>query len=192
MLTEITNSSAKRGDHTYRLRGNTRNFDLVTINVYGMLGHTPVSDIRTVSSIASEEFATDDNGDLSRFLCAAPTEGDWLKLEPDAYIVVIRRLVSDWDKTDEGLWKVLNLTLSIARQSKCHSSTPSPIIRSWFTAPNLSQPRRTSPGLCGQSLTKPNCQIRIAIDGTETRKRSANDGKWFPLRRVTEARAISR
>ena len=102
---------AVRGDHTYRLRGNTRNFDLVTINVYsGLLGHTPVSDIRTVASLASDALDTDENGDFVLTLSAQPAEGDWLKLEPDAYIVVIRRLVSDWEKTDEGLWEVLNLT----------------------------------------------------------------------------------
>ena len=100
-----------RGDHTYRLRGNTRNFDLVTINVYsGMLGHTPVTDIRTVSSVASDDLDMDENGDFVLTLGAEPAEGDWLKLEPDAYIVVIRRLVSDWERTDEGLWEVLNLT----------------------------------------------------------------------------------
>ncbi len=54
--------------------------------------------------------ATDDNGDFVLTLSAAPAEGDWLKLEPDAYIVVIRRLVSHWEMTDEGLWEVLNLT----------------------------------------------------------------------------------
>ena len=102
---------AVRGDHAYRLRGNTSSFDLVTINVYsGMLGHTPVSDIRTVSSIASDDLYIDENGDFVLTLSAEPAEGDWLRLEPDAYIVVIRRLVSDWEQTDEGLWEVLNLT----------------------------------------------------------------------------------
>ena len=102
---------AVRGDHTYRLRGNTRNFDLVTINVYsGMLGHTPVTDIRTISSVASDDLEVDENGDFVLTLSAAPVDGNWLRLEPDAYIVVIRRLVSDWGKTDEGLWEVLNLT----------------------------------------------------------------------------------
>ena len=102
---------AVRGDHSYRLRGNTSSFDLVTINVYsGMLGHTPVSDIRTVSSIASDDLYIDENGDFVLTLSAEPAEGDWLRLDPDAYIVVIRRLVSDWEKTDEGLWEVLNLT----------------------------------------------------------------------------------
>ena len=100
-----------RGDHVYRLRGNTRNFDLVTINVYsGMLGHTPVSDIRNISSIASDDLDVDANGDFVLTLGAAPAEGDWLGLEPDAYIVVVRRLASEWENTDEGLWEVLNLT----------------------------------------------------------------------------------
>ena len=102
---------AVRGDHTYRLRGNTTNFDLVTINVYsGMLGHTPVSEIRTISSIASDDLDIDENGDFVLTLSAAPVNGDWLRLEPDAYIVLIRRLASDWQRTDEGLWEVLNLT----------------------------------------------------------------------------------
>ena len=104
---------AVRGDHSYRLRGNTTNFDLVTINVYsGMLGHTPVSDIRTISSIASDDLDVDENGDFFLTLGPEPAEGNWLELEPDAYIVVIRRLVSDWEKTDEGLWEVVNLTTS--------------------------------------------------------------------------------
>ena len=96
-----------RGDHTYRLRGNASSFDLITITVYsGMLGHTPVTDIRTVSSIASEALDIDDNGDFVLTLSAMPVEGDWLKLEPDAYIVLVRRLVSDWENTHEGLWEV--------------------------------------------------------------------------------------
>ena len=100
-----------RGDHTYRLRGNVINFDLVTINVYsGMLGHTPVSDIRTISSIVSDDLEVDGNGDFVLTLGPEPAEGNWLRLEPDAYIVVIRRLVSDWEKTDEGRWEVVNLT----------------------------------------------------------------------------------
>ncbi len=102
---------AVRGDHVYRLRGNTTSFDLVTINVYsGMLGHTPVRQIRTVSSIASDDLDVDENGDFVLTLSAVRAEGDWLKLEPDAHIVVVRRLVSDWEKTDEGLWEILNLT----------------------------------------------------------------------------------
>ena len=100
-----------RGDHTYRLRGNVENFDLVTINVYsGMLGHSPITDIRTVSSTASDDLDVDQHGDFVLTLAAEPADGDWLKLEPDAYIVVIRRLVSDWSRSDEGLWEVLNLT----------------------------------------------------------------------------------
>ena len=100
-----------RGDHVYRLRGNANNFDLVTINVYsGMLGHTPVSDIRNISSIASDDLDVDANGDFVLTLGAAPAEGDWLGLEPDAYIVVVRRLASEWENTDEGLWEILNLT----------------------------------------------------------------------------------
>ena len=100
-----------RGDHTYRLRGNVASFDLVTVNVYsGMLGHTPVTDIRTISSVVSDDLDIDDNGDFVLTLGTAPVEGDWLKLEPDAYIVLVRRLLSDWERTDEGVWEVLNLT----------------------------------------------------------------------------------
>ena len=100
-----------RGDHVYRLRGNLSNFDLVTINLYsGMLGHTPVSDIRTIASIASDNLETDENGDFVLTLSAKAVAGNWLKLAPDAYIVVIRRLAADWERTDEGLWEVLNLT----------------------------------------------------------------------------------
>ena len=102
---------AVRGDHTYRLRGNLRNFDLVTITVYsGMLGHTPVTDIRTLASVVSDDLDVDENGDFVLTLSAERAEGDWLELAPDAYMVLIRRLVSDWEKTDEGLWEVLNLT----------------------------------------------------------------------------------
>ena len=81
-----------RGDHVYRLRGNVTNFDLVTINVYsGMLGHTPVPDIRTISSVASDDLDIDGHGGFVLTLGAEPADGNWLKLEPDAYIVVVRR-----------------------------------------------------------------------------------------------------
>lgn len=100
-----------RGDHEYRLRGNVNSFDLVTINVYsGLLGHTPITDIRNVSGIASEDMIVDENGDFVLTLSAEPAAGNWLALEPDAYFVIVRRLVSDWERTDEGLWEVLNLT----------------------------------------------------------------------------------
>ena len=100
-----------RGDHVYRLRGNVNSFDLVTINVYsGLLGHTPITDIRNVSGIASEDMIVDENGDFVLTLSAEPADGNWLALEPDAYFVIVRRLVSDWEQTDEGLWEVLNLT----------------------------------------------------------------------------------
>ena len=161
---------AVRGDHTYRLRGNTRSFDLVTVSVYsGMLGHTPVSDIRTITGVVSDDLHIDGNGDFVLTLSAAPAEGDWLKLEPDAYIVVIRRLASDWEKTDEGLWEVLNLTTlgkgsprptpeSVAR-SLDDAVTQARALRELLTlshritfqlaqSPNeVSQPARTDPNL---------------------------------------------
>lgn len=100
-----------RGDHVYRLRGNVDSFELVTINVYsGLLGHTPISDIRHVSGMVSDDLIADENGDFVLTLSAEPVDGNWLALEPDAYFVIIRRLVSDWEQTDEGLWEVLNLT----------------------------------------------------------------------------------
>ena len=100
-----------RGDHVYRLRGNVNSFDLVTINVYsGLLGHTPITDIRNVSGIASEDLNVDENGDFVLTLSAEPADGNWLALEADAYFVIVRRLVSDWEQTDEGLWEVVNLT----------------------------------------------------------------------------------
>ena len=100
-----------RGDHVYRLRGNVDSFDLVTINVYsGLLGHTPISDIRHVSGMVSDDLIVDGNGDFVLTLSAEPVDGNWLALEPDAYFVIVRRLVSDWEQTDEGLWEVLNLT----------------------------------------------------------------------------------
>ena len=100
-----------RGDHVYRLRGNIANFDLVTINVYsGMLGLTPVADIRTISSLASDDLDVDENGDFVLTLSEAPSDGNWLALAPDAFIVVVRRVVSDWQQTETGVWEVLNLT----------------------------------------------------------------------------------
>lgn len=102
---------AVRGDHEYLLRGNVSNFDLITINVYsGMLGHTSILDIRTISSIISDQLEVDQNGDFQLTLSATPTEGNWLELAPDAYIVLVRRLAADWQNTDEGLWEILNLT----------------------------------------------------------------------------------
>ncbi len=100
-----------RGDHTYQLRGNLSNFDFVTINVYsGMLGHTPVLDIRTIASLVSDDLDTDKNGDFLLTLRANPVDGNWLELTPDAYIVIVRRVVSDWQNTDEGRWQILNQT----------------------------------------------------------------------------------
>ena len=100
-----------RGDHVYQLRGDLSNFDLVTINVYsGMLGHTPILDIRTISSLVSDDLEVDESGRFLLTLSAEPQAGNWLKLDPDAFIVIVRRLVSDWEKTNEGRWEILNQT----------------------------------------------------------------------------------
>ena len=160
-----------RGDHRYRLRGNVNAFDLVTINVYsGLLGHTPISEIRHVSGIASEDLIVDENGDFVLTLSAEPVEGNWIALEPDAYIVLIRRLVSDWEQTDEGLWEVVNLTTlgqgaprpspnSIARQLEDAAAHRSGNLRELLTlahritfqltlSPNeISEPAETDPNI---------------------------------------------
>ena len=94
-----------------KLRGDLSNFDLVTISVYsGMLGHTPILDIRTISSVVSDDLEADASGRFLLTLSAEPTEGNWLQLDSDAFIVLVRRLVSDWEKTDEGPWEILNQT----------------------------------------------------------------------------------
>jgi len=104
-------SAPVRGDHSYRIRGNVANFDLVTFNVYsGMLGYTPMADMRTISSIASEDLEVDENGDFELILSAQKQPGNWLALASDADNVVIRRLVSNWQQSDEGSWEILNLT----------------------------------------------------------------------------------
>jgi hypothetical protein len=104
-------SAPVRGDHSYRLRGNITNFDLITFNVYsGMLGYTPMDEMRTISSISSEDIEIDESGDFELVLSAEKHEGNWLPLEADADNVVVRRLVSDWQRTEEGNWEILNLT----------------------------------------------------------------------------------
>lgn len=99
-----------RGDHDYLLRGNVAFFDLVTINVYsGMLGYTPMSEMRTIGGVISDDLDTDEEGNFELRLGPDPRQGNWLKLEPDSRQVVIRRLKSDWGETEEGDWEVLNL-----------------------------------------------------------------------------------
>lgn len=103
-------SSPVRGDHSYRIRGDISNFDLITFNIYsGMLGYTPMASMRTVASITSEDLVIEEDGSFELILSAEPHEGNWLKLEPDADNVVVRRLVSDWQQTQEGDWEILNL-----------------------------------------------------------------------------------
>ncbi|MCP5071125.1 MAG: DUF1214 domain-containing protein [bacterium] len=100
-----------RGDHEYVLRGNIAHFDLLTITVYsGMLGYTPMKEMRTVSGITSDDIDADEAGDFELYVSSEPREGNWLELEPDAKQVVIRRLKSDWAHLEEGEWEVLNLT----------------------------------------------------------------------------------
>lgn len=133
-----------RGDHVYQLRGDLSHFDLVTINVYsGMLGHTPILDIRTISSVVSDDLETHDNGNFVLTLSAEPTDGNWLKLDPDAYIVIVRRLVSDWQETEEGTWEVVNLTTlgygaprptpELVRENLDHAVTQVKSLRELFT-----------------------------------------------------------
>ena len=159
-----------RGDHTYQLRGDISNFDLVTVNVYsGMLGHTSILDIRTISSLVSDDLATDDAGNFLLTLGPEAQEGNWLRLEPDAYMVIVRRLVSDWQETDEGRWEILNLTTlgqgsprptpELIRQNLDHAVTQVQSLRELFTlahrvtfqlalSPNeVSEPAVTDPNI---------------------------------------------
>ena len=100
-----------RGDHTYRLRGNVRSFDLVTFVVYnGVIGQMPAWKLRTLSRLASPDLDVDADGNFVLTLSAEPEHGNWLPLAPDASVVVVRRIVSDWDRTEPGLWEVANLT----------------------------------------------------------------------------------
>jgi hypothetical protein len=100
-----------RGDHDYVLRGNVAHFDLVTINLYsGMLGYTPMNEMRTIGGVASDDLEADEAGNFELRLSADPQPGNWMKLEPDAKQVVVRRLKSDWEEREEGDWEVLNLT----------------------------------------------------------------------------------
>lgn len=102
--------AAVRGDHSYRIRGNVSSFALVTFNVYsGMLGYTPLSEMRTIASISTEELEVAADGSFELILSAEPQAGNWLKLESDADNVVIRRLASDWQQTENGHWEILNL-----------------------------------------------------------------------------------
>lgn len=101
-----------RGDHSYLLRGNVRNFDLVTIVVYnGIIGEMPAWKLRPVSMIASPDLAVNEDGAFELVLSADPAlANNWLALTPDASVVIVRRIVSDWNRTDPGLWEVVNLT----------------------------------------------------------------------------------
>jgi hypothetical protein len=58
----------------------------------------------------SDDLETDDAGNFELRLGANPMPGNWLKLEPGAKQVVVRRLKSDWEEPEEGDWEVLNLT----------------------------------------------------------------------------------
>ncbi|MCY3933849.1 MAG: DUF1214 domain-containing protein [Acidobacteria bacterium] len=100
-----------RGDHEYRLRGNVRNFDLVTFVVYnGVIGRKPVWKLRTISRLASPDLDVDADGNFALTLSAEPQHGNWLPLTPEASVVIVRRIVSDWELTDPGVWEVVNLT----------------------------------------------------------------------------------
>lgn len=104
-------SAHVRGDHEYLLRGNVSYFDFVTINLYsGMLGYTPLSEMRTIGGITSDDLETDEQGNFELRLSAEHQPGNWLELEPDADVLVIRRLQADWEETEEGDWVILNLT----------------------------------------------------------------------------------
>ncbi len=104
-------SAHVRGDHDYVIRGNLAVFDFVSLNIYsGMLGYTPISEMRNTGGVTSEEIETDEAGNFELTLSAKPQPGNWLRLEPDANQLVIRRLQADWEETEEGDWVILNLT----------------------------------------------------------------------------------
>ena len=102
-------ASSIQGDQRYVVYGNLGSTRIMTFNVYaGMLGMTPFREIRTVSTLNSREIETDSDGNFELVLSGSPEPGNWLKLDPDATILIVRQLFSDWESEQEGSIYVRN------------------------------------------------------------------------------------
>jgi len=100
-----------RGDQTYRLTGTIGSNVFTSFNVYtGFIGFDSYESLRTVSSLNSEEMAINPDGSFEIILSPEPHPGNWLKLEPDARILVVRKLFYDWGNETEGTLRIENLT----------------------------------------------------------------------------------
>jgi hypothetical protein len=99
-----------RGDQTYRLSGTMGTNIFTSFNVYsGFIGFDPYEDLRTVSSLNSKEMEINPDGSFEIILSPDPHPGNWLKLEPDAKILVVRKLFYDWGNETEGSLEITNL-----------------------------------------------------------------------------------
>lgn len=100
-----------RGDQTYRLSGTIGTNVFTSFNVYsGFIGFDPYESLRTVSSLNSEEMMINPDGSFEIILSPEFHAGNWLKLEPDARILVVRKLFGDWRNETEGMLRIENLT----------------------------------------------------------------------------------
>ncbi|MFC2028233.1 hypothetical protein ACFLU3_06055, partial [Chloroflexota bacterium] len=78
-----------RGDQTYRVTGTIGTNIFTSFNVYsGFIGFDPYEELRTISSLNSEEMEINLDGSFEIILSADPHPGNWLKLESDAKMLV--------------------------------------------------------------------------------------------------------
>ena len=85
------------GAGTYRIRGSGGSCPMIEISVYsGVIGLDPTS--RLVGFLNEEGLSVANDGSFEVVLSPNEHPGNWIKLEPDARIVMIRQYRLDWDR----------------------------------------------------------------------------------------------
>jgi len=87
------------GHRTYRLTGNAHGRHFI---VSMATGEHPCWDYKEIGEVDSEQVNFDDDGSFEVLLSSQEQQGNWIRLEPDATLLMIRDYLIDWD--DEPGW----------------------------------------------------------------------------------------
>ncbi len=107
-------SSPVSSDYTYRVTGARGSVHFISFNVYnGFIGFDDYDTIRLVSALSTEDLQVEPDGSFEIVLSETepPDAVNWMPLEPDSKLLVVRKLFNDWENETEGTLQIANVDM---------------------------------------------------------------------------------
>ncbi|MBW2269457.1 MAG: hypothetical protein JRH16_12850 [Deltaproteobacteria bacterium] len=101
-------SATLDGNGSYRItgtRGSCLYLEFTVASGFAGMDKPP----RVISRMLSDELEVDDSGRFELVLSAAPVEGNWLRLEPDADALMVRHIFNDWETEEAATLRIVRI-----------------------------------------------------------------------------------